>query len=59
MAVANAVFIVAFEAGNVTGPGLAGAAMEVWDPHGLLLALGASLGLFLLFGLLHRPPSDP
>ncbi len=59
LAVANSVFIVAFEAGNVTGPSLAGAAMEIWDPHGLLLALAVSLGLFLLLGLLRRPPPGP
>jgi MFS family permease len=47
LAVANALFILAFEAGNVLGPASAGAAMDLWDPHGLLLALGLAAALFL------------
>ncbi|MDH3242869.1 MAG: MFS transporter [Alphaproteobacteria bacterium] len=58
LAVANAVFIVGFEAGNVAGPSLAGAAMEIWDPHGLPGFLAAALAVFLAIGLLRRPPRD-
>jgi MFS family permease len=58
LAVANAVFIVGFEAGNVAGPSLAGAAMEIWDPHGLPGFLAAALAVFLAIGLLRRPPPD-
>jgi len=58
LAIANAVFIVSFEAGNVTGPTLAGAAMALWDPHGFLLALALGLALFCLLGF-RRPRRAP
>jgi MFS family permease len=51
LAVANALFILAFEAGNVLGPAMAGAAMDLWDPHGFLLALAGAAALFLAFAL--------
>lgn len=59
LAVANVLFIVSFEAGNVTGPILAGSAMALWDPHGFLLALGLALALFCLLGLWYRPRRAP
>jgi len=33
----NAAIIIAYGLGALVGPGLAGAAMDVWNPHGLLL----------------------
>ena len=37
--VANAAFIRAYEPGGAIGPALGGAAMDLWDPHGLPLAV--------------------
>ena len=39
LAVANAGFMVLYETGTTAGPALAGAGMELWAPHGYLLAL--------------------
>jgi MFS family permease len=41
LAVANAGFMVLYETGTTAGPALAGAGMELWAPHGYLLALSA------------------
>ncbi len=39
----NAAFIKAYEVGGATGPALGGAAMGLWDPHGLPLAVAGAL----------------
>ncbi|MBK1670517.1 hypothetical protein CKO28_21060 [Rhodovibrio sodomensis] len=39
LAVANAGFMVLYETGTTAGPAFAGAGMELWAPHGYLLAL--------------------
>ncbi len=49
LAVANAAFILAYDLGGAAGPVLGGAAMDLWDPHGLPLAVGLALLAFLLF----------
>lgn len=49
LAVANAVFIMLYEAGSFAGPGIAGAAMDLWKPHGLV---GAVAVISLLFAIL-------
>lgn len=49
LAVANAAFILAYELGGAAGPVLGGAAMDLWDPHGLPLAVALVLAGFLLF----------
>ena len=36
---ANAAFVMLYGVGAVAGPPVAGAAMDLWDPHGLALAL--------------------
>lgn len=46
LAVANATFIVCYELGTVSGPTLAGAAMDLWDPHGLSAAIALPSLLF-------------
>jgi MFS family permease len=48
LAAANTAFIMLCEAGSLSGPPLAGAAMDLWNPHGLILALAAPLGLLIL-----------
>lgn len=45
---ANAAIGIIFGLGSVTGPIVAGGAMDLWDPHGLPLVLGAASGGFLL-----------
>lgn len=46
LAVANATFIMLYETGTFVGPGLAGAAMDLWQPHGLIGAVAAVSMLF-------------
>ena len=53
LAVANAAFLMVYQAGSIVGPGIAGAAMDVWEPHGFIaamafFAIGASLGTIWL-----------
>lgn len=51
LAVANAAFILAYDLGGAAGPVLGGAALDLWDPHGLPLAVGLALAAFLLFAV--------
>jgi MFS family permease len=39
---ATTVFNVAFNFGALSGPALAGVAMQIWDPHGMLVVIGAA-----------------
>jgi MFS family permease len=39
---ASTVFSMAFNFGALSGPALAGAAMQIWDPHGMLVVIGAA-----------------
>ncbi|NIA71232.1 MFS transporter [Pelagibius litoralis] len=39
LAVANAAFLMIYQAGSVVGPGVAGAAMDLWRPHGFVVAM--------------------
>ena len=54
LAVANAAFIIAYELGGAAGPVLGGAALDLWGPHGLPLAVGLALVVFLLFAASRR-----
>ncbi len=55
LVVANAAFIVAYDLGSAAGPVLGGAALDLWGPHGLPLAVGLSLVAFLLFASRCKP----
>lgn len=44
---ANAAFGVLWGLGGLVGPSLAGVAMDLWDPHGLMAVLAASCFLFV------------
>jgi MFS family permease len=48
LAVANAGFMVLYETGTTAGPALAGAGMELWAPHGYLVALSLFGAVFAL-----------
>lgn len=39
---ATTVFTMAFNFGALTGPVVAGVAMQIWDPHGVLVVIGAA-----------------
>jgi MFS family permease len=45
---AMAMSAVCFEIGALCGPLVAGAAMGIWDPHGMLVVVGV-LGMFLVW----------
>ncbi len=49
LAVANATFIMLYESGSFLGPGIAGGAMDLWEPNGLI---GAVTVISLLFAAL-------
>lgn len=40
LAAANAAYAFLYALGSFTGPGLAGLSIDLWNPHGLMLALG-------------------
>lgn len=40
LAGASTAFVMIFEVGSLAAPPLAGAAMDLWDPHGMLLLVG-------------------
>jgi predicted MFS family arabinose efflux permease len=57
---ANTVFVVMFGAGSTVGPTLGGAAMDVWDPHGMIATVAAACLAFLPFVLRRgydKPPA--
>lgn len=58
LAVANAVFILLYEAGTFAGPGLAGAAMDLWRTQGLVAA-GALVSFAFGLGALLRAGRAP
>ena len=39
LAVANAAFLMVYQAGSIAGPGMAGLAMDLWQPHGFVAAM--------------------
>lgn len=47
MATANAAFVMAYCIGMMAGPAIEGAALQIWNPNGLLLALGAICAAYL------------
>jgi len=42
LAVANAAFLIAYQAGAIVGPGIGGAVMSVWPPHGFAAVMVAA-----------------
>lgn len=58
LAVANATFVMVFESANILAPPTAGAAMEAWEPQGLMVFLCGAALIFLIVtvyrGLTHK-----
>ena len=51
LAAASAALVMMYSMGSLVGPPVAGAAMDVWDPHGLPLILTAAGALYVGFEL--------
>ena len=48
LATANSAFVFMYSIGALVGPPVAGAAMDIWDPHGLAIAMAVICGSYLL-----------
>jgi MFS family permease len=48
LAAASGALVVVYTISNITGPPLTGAAMQAWDPHGLMVVSTAIAAIFLL-----------
>lgn len=58
LAQANALFVMVYCLGNLSGPPVAGLAMDWIGPNGLPAVMAAVCGLFLLLGLARTPFAD-
>jgi MFS family permease len=56
LASGNTAFIMVFEIGSLTGPPLAGVAMDLWNPYGMLAIVAAPLVVLLAYLGLKRAP---
>ena len=54
---ANAAYVILYSLGLLLGPSVQGVALDVWNPHGLLVALGGICAAYVLFLL--RPRAAP
>lgn len=54
LAGANTAFIMSYTVGMIIGPLLGGVGMEIWDPHGLIVAICLSYAAFLCLMLWER-----
>jgi len=59
LAVANAAFLMLYEAGAALGPALAGAAMELWPPQGYLLFFAVAALAYAIVAWRERPLEAP
>jgi len=46
---ANAAYVILYSLGLLMGPAAEGVALDAWNPHGLLVALGGICGIYALF----------
>ena len=51
LAAANTAFVMLYSLGSVIGPTLGGSAMDIWDPHGLMVVLAVACAIYLLVAL--------
>jgi MFS family permease len=54
LAGANAAFVISYEIGGLLGAVAGGLGLDLWNPHGVPLALGLAYGLFILGSLIAR-----
>lgn len=54
LAEANAAFVFIYGVGALIGPAVSGVAMDLWDPHGLMVFLGLICAAYLWLGLARR-----
>ncbi|HEY5048712.1 MAG TPA: MFS transporter [Rhizomicrobium sp.] len=59
LASANAGFIMSYCMGLLAGPALEGVALDIWNPHGLLVVLGAISAAYVAYLLLVSPRRVP
>ena len=59
LATANAAFVMCYCMGLLAGPAAEGAALDAWNPHGLVVVLGAICAIYVGFLLLPRPAPVP
>lgn len=48
LAAANSAFVMMYSTGALIGPPMAGVAMDLWDPHGLVVAMGSLCGVYFV-----------
>jgi MFS family permease len=58
LASANAGFVMMYCVGLLVGPAAEGAALDAWNPHGLMVVLGAICAAYV-FWLLRSQPASP
>jgi MFS family permease len=46
---ANTAYVILYSVGLLVGPAAEGVALDVWNPHGLVVALGGICGIYALF----------
>ncbi len=51
LAAANAAFVFMYSLGMLGGPTIAGAGLDLWNPHGLVVCFGLFLGAYVLMGI--------
>jgi MFS family permease len=56
---ANAAYVMLYAAGLLTGPPVEGVALDAWNPHGLMLALGLISLIYVIFLILRSRASAP
>mgnify|MGYP001546463429 CR=1 FL=1 len=54
LASANAAYVMMYSMGMIVGPTIEGAGLDAWDPHGLLVALGAISAAYAAFLALRK-----
>lgn len=56
---ANAAFVMFYCFGLLLGPALEGAALDAWNPHGFLVALGGICAVYVAFLVFRKPKPVP
>jgi MFS family permease len=54
LSAANAAFAFLYGAGTLAGPAAGGAAMDLWNPHGLAMVVAVIMGLYVVLAAIRR-----